>query len=171
MLSRLGAEDLLADVSEVKNLGLVMALYIKLADGFRSASLLEGDEEEKIVQPAPFRWTPSKFDDYINGFASKYGITLSGLDDIDYLTADLDTDVQLPSDETSWRWDKAFKKYSKRYATSPPMGGGKAKIGGDNLDITAWSSAERKKYSFDEKDPLTKQDLDALKAGMVMQMM
>lgn len=169
MLSRLGAEDLLADVSEVKNLGLIMALYIKLAADFRSGSLLEEGEDEKTTKPSRFSWTPSHFDDYINGFATKYGITLRGLDNIDDLTADLKTDVQLPADEASWGWDKAFKSYSKEYAACPPVGGGKPHIGGDNFDITSWSSAERKRYNSN-KDPLTKKDLDALKAGMVMRM-
>lgn len=168
MLSRLEAKDLLADVSDVKNLGLIMALYIKLAATFRAGSLIEGSEKDKVYKPTPFTWTPSKFDDYINGFATKYGITLRGLPDMDDMTADLETDVRLPADEAAWGWDKTFKKYSKRYARSPPMGGGKAKIGGDNFDITAWSSAERKKYSFDKKDPFSKKDLDALKTGMVM---
>lgn len=43
-------------------------------------------------------------------------------------------------------------------------------IGGDQYDITTWSSAERKKHSFDKKDPLDKKMIKALKQGLVMQL-
>lgn len=171
MLSRLEAKGLLSDGSEVKNLGLVMALYIKLADSIRKGCLLEEETAENNSRPDRFRWIPSRFENYINAFALKFGITLQGLDDIDELTANLDIDVLLPADEASWDWERAFKSYCKLYAMAPPVGGAKAMIGGDQLDITTWSSAERKRFHFHKKDPLTKKDIDAMKQGLVMHMM
>lgn len=41
-------------------------------------------------------------------------------------------------------------------------------IGGDTLDITTWTSEERKRKSFDKKDPLGKAEIDAIKNGLVM---
>ncbi|KAL2811697.1 hypothetical protein BJX63DRAFT_433208 [Aspergillus granulosus] len=46
----------------------------------------------------------------------------------------------------------------------------KAKIGCDDYDITAMTSAECKKHKFNRKDPLGKQELDTIKDGLVMQL-
>lgn len=171
MLSRLEAKGLLCDGSEVKNLGLIMALYIKLARELRDGSLLEEKWLDCTSKPVSFRWYPSRFEDYINAYALKFGITLQGMDDIDLLTAGLDTDVELAAHEASWDWDRTFRGYCRRYAMAPPMGGKEAMIGGDQLDITAWTSAERKRFHMDKKDPLSKKDLDNLKEGLVLHMM
>ncbi|RMD39555.1 hypothetical protein DV735_g5587, partial [Chaetothyriales sp. CBS 134920] len=56
-----------------------------------------------------------------------------------------------------WNWTDAFAKYSKD-----------KNVGGDEHDLTAWSSAKRKASSFDGRDPLTRSDIAALKAGKVM---
>ncbi len=45
----------------------------------------------------------------------------------------------------------------------------KPRIGGDNMDITAWSSFERKRYHFGNQDPLTKREIRALKEGIVVE--
>lgn len=170
MLARLEAQNLLDENSAVKSLGLIMALYIKLASEMRDGSLLEGDDKETIARPTRFTWIPDQFDDYINAYATTYGITLRGLDNIDDLTAELDTEVSLPRAEASWGCSAAFKSYQKNYAGSPPIGPSKSTIGGDSLDITSWTSAERKKYSFDKKDPLSAAMLKKIKEGMVMSM-
>lgn len=150
MLARLEREQLLQDQnSEVKNLGLIMALFIKLASELRGGSLLEDGDEETVKKSSPrFKFKPSEFDGYILAYANKFAITLRGPIDIDELVAELDTDAKLPaSGQDPWGWNTALKSYSKDYAISPPMGGGKATIGGDSLDITTWSSAERKRYA------------------------
>lgn len=172
MLARLEAQGLLVKDSEVKNLGLIMTLYIKLARDMRSGSLLEEDKKESISKPSRFNWTPSRFDEYINVYAIKYEITLCGIKDLDRLTVDFDTDLELPTGaETFWGWARVWKPYTKRYANIPPMGYGRTMIGGDNYDITSWPKALRKKYNFAGVDPFSKKDLDALAEGMVMQMM
>lgn len=166
MLARLEAQNLLKENSEVKNLGMIMALYIKIASVMRSGDLLEVDEEDTHGR---FTWDPSSFDDYVNAYGTKYGITLYGPPKLDDLTANLDTDVTLPTAEASWGWTKAFKAYQRSYASgAPQVGRGKSTIGGDALDITTWSSADRKGYSFDEKDPLTAAEIKSLKAGAVL---
>lgn len=168
MLARLEAENLLDEVSAVKNLGLIMALYIKLASTLRNMSLLDQDDKESVTRPVQFTWVPDRFDNYINAYGTKFGITLRGLGDIDDLTADLDTDASLPPSELSWGWSRHFKSYQKKHARSPPIGRSKSKIGGDSLDITSWTSAERKKYSFDKKDPLSAALLRSIKEGEVL---
>lgn len=149
MLAHLEREQLLQDQTpEVKNLGLIMALYIKLASDMRGGSLLEGDEEETVKKSSPrIKFNPCEFDAYILAYANKFAIAFQGLKDIVDLVAELETDAKLPaSGPDPWGWDPAFKSYSKDNAVPPPMGRGKAAIGGDNLDITTWSSAERKEY-------------------------
>lgn len=149
MLARLEREKLLQDQSsEIRNLGFIMSLFISLASEMRDASLLSDDGEEAVKKSSPrFKFNPSDFDAYIVAYANKFGITLRGPDDIDEMVADLDTDAKLPaSGEDPWGWNDALKSYSKNYATKPPVGGGKAGIGGDSLDITSWSSAQRAQY-------------------------
>lgn len=162
MLARLEAEELLDDNSAVKNLGLIMALYIKVASVFRAGSLLEEDEEEVCTTPTRYTWIPDRFDDYINAYANKFGITLRGLDDIDGMTANLKTDVSLPASGGNWGWSKALQQYRAEYP------GEASGIGGDSLDITTYTAAERKQQSFDRKDPLSAALIRNIKKGMVM---
>lgn len=142
MLARLEREKLLQDQSpEVRNLGLVMALFINVGSDMRDGSLLEDGEEETVKKSSPtFKFKPSDFDSHILAYANKFAITLGGLHNIDELVAELETDAKLPAaGDDPWGWDAALKAYSKSYAI-------KGKIGGDNLDITTWSSADRKSY-------------------------
>ncbi|KAJ5647183.1 hypothetical protein N7490_003555 [Penicillium lividum] len=73
--------------------------------------------------------------------------------------------LELPASDDKkgdpWGWKKTLSQYKKDY--------GRPKIGGDTHDIATFTPAARKKEAFDNKDPLSKKDIDALKAGMVMQ--
>jgi hypothetical protein len=58
-------------------------------------------------------------------------------------------------------------KYTMYYGS----GSGKNRnIGGDNLDITTMSSAERKEASYEKKDPLSKEMLKKIAEGEVLVM-
>lgn len=70
MLSRLEAQNLLSDASEVKGLGLIMTMYIALAKDMRGCDLLDGSESSQLKKPQ-FDWGPSRFDDYIHAYANK----------------------------------------------------------------------------------------------------
>lgn len=192
MLARLEVEKMLREVSEVKNLGFIMALYMKLASDLRSSDLLQeededdddDDEEEEVPttkktkknrgQDNPFKFNPAQFDDYVVAYANKYGIPLQGLDDIDDIAAECDGTVELPvatkEAPDPWGFSGALLKYTQDHGTAQPGKGKKAQIGGDRMDITTWSSAERKSYSFSDKDPLGKKEIEAIKQGMVMQL-
>lgn len=166
MLSRLEAMNLLSDTSEVKNLGLIMTLYIKYASYVR-VDLLGELEDEKLKKPS-FEWSPSRWDDYIHAYANKYGIHLHGVDDVEELTAGLE-DINLPAPgDHLWDWPRALKTYKKEGILVPFAGGRKGGFGGDGLDITSWTSSTRASYSFHDKDPLGKKERDAIKAGMVL---
>lgn len=161
MLASLESKELLGKDSEVKDLGLVMALYMQLAKQLRTDfSLLEGDDQL------------SRFDDYVLAYATKYGVPLVGPADIDDIAASCDGSVKLPLATTAkpdpWGAAAAIKKHEKEHGTSGGGRGKKASIGGDKHDITAFSSAERKAQSFDNKDPLGKKEIEALKKGLVL---
>lgn len=132
MLSRLENMGLLSEGSQVKNLGLVMTLYIKQAADIREMGALDGNDEEKLKKP-PFKWTPDRYDDYIHAYTSKYGIRLHGVDSVEELTAEL-KDVGLPSKgDHLWNWPSKLTPY-KKVGTLPNMMRGGAAFGSDGHD-------------------------------------
>ncbi|KAI1139469.1 hypothetical protein F5Y05DRAFT_378997 [Hypoxylon sp. FL0543] len=167
MLAQLDNQGLVGDATEVRSLGTVMAMYLKIAPSMREMGIMEGDRgNEKKFQA-------DHFDDAILSYANQRGVTLQGPDDIDELTAELDGEVELPKKgaKDPWRWTAELKKYEKDHGHSTgSKSQKKTSIGGDALDITTWTSAERKEASFDHKDPLGKREIDAIKKGMVMQL-
>lgn len=181
MLAQLEQEKLLAKDSEIKSLGLIMALFMDFAVNSRDYGLLE-DSKTESLGPAKDKkkWDPHAFENQILAYARKYDIELVGpssaLDTID--EADADVDLPVPESNTGkadpFDFAKALKKYIKDYGgvtafmaqNNKPL----TPIGGDSLDITTWTSAKRKSKAFDKKDPLGKAELKALKEGMVMQL-
>lgn len=151
MLATLERNELLKPDSEVKNLGQIMALYIRYVADIMPGFSVESDDLET----------------HILAYATKHDIELQGLSDMnsdrDEMQAEADK-VKTPDPtakkDDPWGWEKSFKDYKKDFGP----------IGGDNLDLTTWSSAERKKHSFDKKDPLDRQMINALKEGLVMQL-
>jgi hypothetical protein len=107
-------------------------------------------------------------------YAKKYQINLQGPSDLDKLVKSIEEvfnegDIELPAPSADpWKWAAAHKAYVKEHSEGPLSK--KGKIGGENYDITAMTRAERKKHSFNKKDPLGKKELDAIKNGMIMQL-
>ncbi|KAH8178613.1 hypothetical protein LIA77_00132 [Sarocladium implicatum] len=139
---------------EPKNYGWIMALYIQLTSLFSDASLLEPPASKAKGQT--FKWDPSKLDDYLKALAIKHDIKLV---DIDEAEVDEAKDTQLPDldKKDPWGWAKSFTAYKKG-----------VEIGGDSLDVTSWTPAERKKAAFDGKDPLPAADMKNIREGLVM---
>ncbi|KAK1995840.1 hypothetical protein LX36DRAFT_659190 [Colletotrichum falcatum] len=160
MLARLEREGVMAPDSEVKDLGHVMAGMLKVAAAFRGFSLLEDGTRMKKSKKRPFPFDEDSFDNYVAAYAKKHGITLRGVPGLKGLLADVDNSVELPTEaegDDPWGFAAALSDYKKG-----------RKIGGDDLDITTFSSAERKSSSFNNKDPLGKKEIEAIKKGMVM---
>ena len=165
MLAHLEREQLLSKNAEVPNLGLIMALFMNLARGLRPYGIIEGGFQESIG-PAKDKkkWDPDMFDKQILAYARKHGIDLAGPHGIEKAVAEADADVDLPAPASNrtakadpFHFAKGLKKYKSEHGK-----------GGDKLDITTWTSAERKSHSFSKKDPLGKKEINALKQGMVM---
>ncbi|RLM01964.1 hypothetical protein CFD26_108835 [Aspergillus turcosus] len=182
MLARLEHLNLLKPDSEVENLGLIMALYIKLAAAEDIFDFHDDTEEIKKNNGTDetFTFVPSEFPSYILAYAKKYNIKLVKATGVDKVIEDLDDEVELPErsrDEhplsellcDPWDLKDARQEYVDKHATYyDGRRGLKTHLGGDYLDITTWTSAERKKASFDGKDPLSKEEIDAIKKGMVL---
>ncbi|KAK1599435.1 uncharacterized protein LY79DRAFT_575138 [Colletotrichum navitas] len=113
-------------------------------------------ERECVLTPD----SKDTFDNYVAAYAKKHGITLRDVPGLKNLLADVDDSVKLPKEthgDDLWGWEMAFSEYKKG-----------RKIGGDDLDITSWPSVERKRASFNNKDPLGKKEIEAIKNGMFM---
>lgn len=125
MLATLERNDLLKPDSDVKNLGQIMSLYIRwAADTLPEASM-----------------DPKELEDIVLAYATKHKIELAGLsvmktDRVQLQERADKLKLSQPTDKENdpWGWKKIFKDYKQDYGP----------IGGDKLDLTTWSSAERK---------------------------
>lgn len=162
MLACLESKKHLSETSEIKDLGLVMALYMQMAKSYRDdISLLQGKSQS------------SRFDDYVLAYANKHAVPLVGPSDIDEIAAACDGTVKLPAATDKkpdpWGSAAAIKKYEKEHGWKGGRASKSIKIGGDKHDIMAMSSAERKAHNFNKKDPLGKREMEALKKGLIPQ--
>lgn len=141
MLAKLERNDLLKAESEIKNLRLIMAQYIGIPGEY--PELLENDIAEMVL-----------------AYAKKHSLDLHGFGADGHI--DNLKDIPLPAydaeNEDPWDWEKALDHHDRKFGP----------IGGDKYDITAWTSAERKRENGG-RDPLRKPEIDALKSGMIMQ--
>ncbi|KAL7624539.1 hypothetical protein AAE478_006106 [Parahypoxylon ruwenzoriense] len=171
MLAQLDERSLVGDATDVKDVGTIMAIHLKVAAGVRDDGILEDEDNGK---EGGKKFQPAHFDDAILSYANQRGVTLQGPEDVDELTANLDGNVELPKKGTTdpWGWNASLKQYEKKYTG---LTGFMAKketsgIGGDALDITTWSSSRRREANFERRDPLGRREMDAIKKGMVMQL-
>ncbi|KAL3471857.1 hypothetical protein BJX99DRAFT_262888 [Aspergillus californicus] len=133
ILAKLESQKLLKPDPEVKNLGVIMSLYLQLADELRQNSLLSEDDADGET------FDPSHFDAYVLAYGKKYQIKLQGPSDLDKLVRKIEEsneEIKLPrSSADPWRWNAAHKGYAKEYGA---IGSIKKKgMGGDSFDITA----------------------------------
>jgi len=182
MLATLEREKILTKDSEVLNLGHIMTLFMAMPAEMNPYGILD-DSKQESLGPAKDKkkWHPHSFDSQILAYARKYDIKLYGSKDLDDLISEVEGegegDLPKPESNSSAKADvfefaKKFKSYKSRYATTHDHGPGrkgKATIGGDKLDITSWSSAQRKAHAFNHKDPLGKKEIDSIKQGLVFQ--
>ncbi len=175
MLAALDRRHLLSKDSEVKNLGLVMALYLKLAfllrqhSAFDPAWWLQAQNTSLHGRKGKdFDFNPAKFASYLLTYATKYAIPLYGVQALDRYTSALDAYINMPRETSNtdpWGWSDAFSEYLRlgilpvcAIKTRP-----RSTIGGDVLDITTWTPEERKMYSARGKDPLGEEELRSIR--------
>lgn len=145
-----------------RNVGFVMSLYIKLASDWAEQDLLEAPEDTPATR---FKWEPGCLDEYLLALAKERKVKLVG---IEKGTVEAAPAIALPkmNKKDPWGWTKSFKELKKSGA--PTFRGSKGVFGGDSLDLTSWSSKERKEKAFDRVDPLDEKMRRDLEEGMVM---
>ncbi|KAL2698660.1 hypothetical protein AAEP93_010048 [Penicillium crustosum] len=147
MLATLERNDLFKPDSEVKNIGAIMGLFIRFMIDVESSGIT---------------WDRQYAD--IEAYAAKHDITIHGLNHLRYNKPRGEM-AGLPeataNSDDPWDWKKTLTKLKKNT---------RGRMGGDSKDITSWTSAERKKVSFDKKDPISRSMMTQIKNGGIMQL-
>lgn len=175
MLYTLEREGQLSATSEIKDLGVTIAMFVKFAADMRDAEALETDCDDLGTEGLPDIAT---FDEVALGYARKYSVVMPEGGGVAGVLAEVEPlgEEKLPeagANKSPWKLDTRLRNYKREQAGVAGLLRGtaaKTAIGGDWLDITSWKPAERKKAAFDGKDPLSKDALDALKRGDVLQL-
>lgn len=173
-LSMLAELEKQGQLAHVRNLGWVMGMVAREAYAMRSDGFIEAPEGMKKKKKKAY--AGEHFVPYLLAYGAKHNITMYGPSNIADIIAEAEEEaeeqnVELPAAaQDPWGWATGFKAYErKNKATAYGAGSrSKAAIGGDSLDITTYSPAERKAQSFNKKDPLTKDMIKALKDGMCL---
>ena len=186
MLAQLERKDLLSNASEIENLGLIMALFMSAARNLREEhGQLEDTEEEPLGPEGDNRtWKPHAFDNHILAYACKYDIDLVGDTNLDETIAAANAYVKLPRPESISdskadpfgfavaleRYDNVHGGIGATMAVNFPLPPARppTRVGGDNLDMTTWSTMKRRVATRHLRDPLSEEQVDALKKGMVL---
>lgn len=161
-LAALESEGMLGEDSPIKNAGWMIGVYMEIAHMFRDASLIEDMHESKAKT---FKFSADNLDLYLGEIAHRLKLKIPEVQD-----ATKGITMPKPDAKDPWGWTRSFADY-KRTCVAPGYafrGASRAAIGGDGLDISGWSSAERKEYSLKNKDPLPKEAQDNLKKGLVL---
>lgn len=146
----------------VRNVGLIMALFIRFASEMRRCDLLRRQQE--LFENS------SRFDDYIREFATVHDIRFDRVDGLEPLPSAVDLSAEDQGGYDSGLFPELANYYANSWG-SRPCQYPRLAIGGDRWDITTWSSTERKVRNINGKDPLNQVDIDSLKWGNTMQVM
>jgi hypothetical protein len=174
MLARLERLHRLGPSSEVRNLGLIMSLFVKMWRGMPTVYTVEGSKEETVECRAQdgsmttYTFDLAEVDAYIIGYAERHSITLHG---VSHEEEDIVHPLPPPMPEDPWNTAEAFRKYEKKHGRvrSSFVPVDQPTIGSDEYDITTWDPARRKEASLTGRDPFSPRELIALRMGMTMQ--
>ncbi|KAJ5656372.1 hypothetical protein N7507_008322 [Penicillium longicatenatum] len=168
MLIALENEGLLGPKSKVKNLGMMMALFLQLMKKERPS---DGKNFEIYVfafailhQVELIGLPKSTFDMLWEEFLRNPDILPGAVSDSDSDSgsgSESDSEPDSNSDsEYPWVVKDALDDYMEQKTPRS--------VGGDDLDITAWTSAERERYHFGGQDPLSEETISALEKGDIL---
>ncbi|KAH0339813.1 hypothetical protein KCU81_g7121, partial [Aureobasidium melanogenum] len=170
-LNRIDQEGELKPDSKYKDLSLVMSLWARVADDLGGDTDdpfdgVKGGGDSSLGDYAGFSLLWFR---YLLALAKEAGIPIKGVthidDKVDEWLSQIEGKVKLPPKKADrFGWKTKFSKYTKSY-------GAGGKIGGEQFKITKWTRQERKKHAFDNEDPLTDEQIKALKDGLVLQIM
>ncbi|EJP61470.1 uncharacterized protein BBA_09606 [Beauveria bassiana ARSEF 2860] len=165
MVARLERENLL---SEIPSLGAVMSMFVGLFTRLRKFDIVE--KTRKITGASDY--DARRLASYVLAYSKQYNITLTSYVDSEAYQEDWG-EIKLPTPTMNkndpWGFFGAVRRYHKRHSKGMAFHYcGFVGIGGDALDITTWKSDERLAKSLSKKDPLEKEDIDAIKQGLVL---
>ncbi|KAF2813464.1 uncharacterized protein BDZ99DRAFT_460703 [Mytilinidion resinicola] len=157
-LNALERADLLKPDSKVKNLPMVLSMFLSLASDLDGTGAMERD---MLGADKDQTWPHA-----VVAYARAHDIDLKGkgiygsaetVDKFDDMGME---DFKKKAGPDRWGFKTAFKAFTAHWAA--PSGPKKKTLGGEFFDIIKKSSAYRKKHAFDGKDPLDKMDPDRL---------
>ncbi|PWY96182.1 hypothetical protein BO94DRAFT_570544 [Aspergillus sclerotioniger CBS 115572] len=175
MLAELEKQGQLGPNSDVRNLGFVMGMYADEVKTKRSDFEIP-DPEIQTKSRKGVSYRGQNFVPYLVAYATRRNITMHGPSNMDEIIAEAEEeaeqeDVVLPTgNKDPWKWMAALKAYEKKNRLLGYGGIRKTQVGGDALDITTFSSQERKRRSFSKQDPLTADMIQSIKDGLVLQL-
>ena len=152
------------DEAYISNVGWIIRLYLEMATSWRVMDLIG---PAKATKPKNFNFRPNNIDLYLRAYATRCGIAVPDMKAEDLAK---DTNLTLPNKDGSdpWNWAQSFAKY-RRECVAPIYafrGHARRVIGGDGLDITRWHPEERKHCHFENKDPLSAEEIGKLEEGL-----
>ncbi|KAK7941337.1 uncharacterized protein PG986_013724 [Apiospora aurea] len=160
-LNELDKAGLLKADSPIKDLGLVMAVYLEWPSDLGDYGFEDDDSGEVDAEDAKPNWRTS-----VVTYAKKASIDLatSGVFAADELVTSLEekdgasiAPLAGQAKADRWGWEKTLASLKKL----------SAKFGGKEYDITQWTRAERAKHAFNKKGPLANIPEKELKAGNI----
>jgi hypothetical protein len=168
MLATMESRNLLEPGSDVQDLGVVVRLYLSLANELRR------DCDEPCLDES---FDVSRFDAYVVAYAKKHQLHLKDPSNIGKLMENFEDEgddetresIELPPCSADpWKWRAAHEAYAANYGKISSIG--KKGMGGDSFDISTWSSTKRMKHNFDGIDPLGEKEIDTIVQDIVAQL-
>lgn len=169
------------NAEEVQNVGIVMSMYLKLLYLLKMVYL--GEEMRALVTGKAAmaekegvgkrRWDLqlARFGSYVLTYATKYGVSLCGVEGMELYTRALDAYITLPKEGGDmWGWADTFAVYRSSCLLPVHIVGATCtgRIGGDAFDVTSWSTEKRAEHSCDGKGALTELEIKAIQGGHVL---
>jgi len=156
-LNALERADLLKPDSKVKNIPMVMSMFLSLADDLDGTGAMELDMLGLEIEQT---WPQA-----VVAYAQAHDLNLEGkgiygsaeiADKFDDMSME---EFKKRRSSDRWGFKRAFKTFSAHWAEQI---GRKNILGGEFFDIIKQSPAYRKQHAYDGKDPLDKMDPDRL---------
>ncbi|KAF2496641.1 hypothetical protein BU16DRAFT_525798 [Lophium mytilinum] len=156
-LNALERADLLKPDSKVKNLPMVLSMFLSIADDLDGVGALEND---MLGADNDRTWLHA-----VVAYAQAHDIDLKGKGiygtaEAVYKFDGMDMEDFKKAGPDRWGFKTVFKTFTAHWAA--PSGPKKKTLGGESFDIIKKSAAYRKKHAFDRKDPLDMMDPDRL---------
>lgn len=154
-LHELDRAKLLIPNSTIKDLGLVMSIYLDWGHDFEDYGV---EEDDLMWRKHVLSYVKKAGIDIVQEGCAGMTKTLEVYENI-YPTIPALEDVE--GKLTRWKWRKFYQEYRKYYH-------GRRRLGGEEFNVLKMDRRRRAKYAFDEKDPLANFSDKDLEEGRVL---